>query len=816
MITSLAKSRMKYNKSRTVLTAVAILLATALLTALGTSAIGLLDFNKQQASQNSNIHATFKNITQNQADTLKNHVDIESIKINEIFATVEYGKMNGFLTYSNDVKGHIYQGTGNIIKGRLPENENEICGPKAFFKRMNTECKIGNSLNISFRPGGKGKIQTKKFIISGILSERDISKANISDSRIVYGAVVSEKLTKEFIPEDEHVYNVALRVYGENNLNYDEIVKKINNVASDIDCSKNDVILNKEYLVTMTDPGTDMMKIVGGIGLLITLFSGIAIYSIYYVGVITDVQEIGKLKAIGATNRQIRRLLMREGLFISAISVPAGYVLGYILPFFLLPVILQKATEMTFGTFPVGKIHMFSLPVLIGVILLILATVYISLLKPAKMADKISPSEAIRYQESGKGKKMRKENINVNVFRLSSANLLRNKRRTIITMLTMTLSCVLFMSTAGVLNSMDPTDIANRELDGSDFRISLDYALNDKAYPENNLENLNQRNLFSDKLIKNISNTDGVQKIRKIHEVPVSSDYSSEIFTEGNKITISELTAERAAEYSKDIKRGDIDYDKLSKNNGAVFTSDVFWEEYNMKLGDDIHLTVYDGSRTIPLTIKIMASVDDGHASMFMVPETVYDSLKLENSSTTDLYIDVDDSKYESVKATLKNITDSEKYFELYSKDEEMRIGVMSVSLIKYPMYSILLIIAVIGFMNLINTMITSIITRKRELGMLQAIGLSDKQFTKMLAGEGLVFTAVTFVASLTIGNVLGYLVFLYGKGSGFMSVTSYHYPVAESICLATLLILCQLSITFFIGKRVKKESLIDRIRSGE
>lgn len=816
MITSLAKSRMKYNKSRTILTAVAIILATALLTALGTSAIGLLDFNKQQASQNSNIHATFKNITQNQANILKNHVDTESITINEIFATVEYGKMNGFLTYSNDVKGHIYQGTGNVIKGRLPENENEICGPKAFFKRMNAECKIGSSLNISFRPGGKGKIQTKKFIISGILSERDISKANISDSRIVYGAMVSEKLTKEFIPEDEHVYNVALRVYGENNLNYDEIVKKINNVASDIDCSKNDVIINKEYLVTMTDPGTDMIKIICGIGLLIILFSGIAIYSIYYVGVITDVQEIGKLKAIGATNRQIRKLLIREGLFISAISVPAGYVLGYILPFFLLPLIMQKASEMTFGTFPVEKIHMFSPMVLIGVIVLIFVTVYLSLLKPAKMVNKISPSEAIRYQESNKGKKMRKGNINVNVFKLSSANLLRNKRRTIITMLTMTLSCVLFMSTAGVLNSMDPTDIANRELDGSDFRISLDYALNDKAYPENNLESLNQRNLFSGKLIKNISNTDGVKKIRKIHEVPVSSDYSSELFAEDNKITISELTTEKAAEYSNDIKKGDIDYDKLSKNNGAVFTSDVFWEEYNMKLGDNIHLTVYDGSRTIPLTIKIMASVDDGSASIFMVPEAVYDSLKLENSSTTNLYIDVADSKYDSIKATLKNITDSEKYFDLYSKDEEMRIGVMSVSLIKYPMYSVFLMIAVIGFMNLINTMITSIITRKRELGMLQAIGLSDKQLTKMLAGEGLVFTAVTLVASLTIGNVLGYLVFLYGKSSGFMSVTSYHYPVVESICLAALLILGQLSVTFFIGKRVKKESLIDRIRSGE
>ena len=136
--------------------------------------------------------------------------------------------------------------------------------------------------------------------------------------------------------------------------------------------------------------------------------------------------------------------------------------------------------------------------------------------------------------------------------------------------------------------------------------------------------------------------------------------------------------------------------------------------------------------------------------------------------------------------------------------------------MIKYPMYVILLMIAVIGFMNLINTMITSIITRKQELGMLQAIGLSDRQLTRMLAGEGMVFTAGTLLASMTLGNIFGYLIFLWGKNSHFMSVTEYHYPVWETVALAVLLIVGQMAITFFIGRRMRKESLIDRIRNGE
>ena len=174
----------------------------------------------------------------------------------------------------------------------------------------------------------------------------------------------------------------------------------------------------------------------------------------------------------------------------------------------------------------------------------------------------------------------------------------------------------------------------------------------------------------------------------------------------------------------------------------------------------------------------------------------------------------IDKAVKDAVKEALSDVADSNERFSLYSRDEEMDIGAMSVSMVKYPMYAILLMIAVIGFMNLINTMITSIVTRKKELGMLQAIGLSDRQMTRMLSGEGLVFTAGTLAASLTLGNIFGYLIFLWGRDSGFMSVTEYHYPVWESLLLALVLVAGQLLVTWVIGRRMRRESLIDRIRN--
>ena len=97
------------------------------------------------------------------------------------------------------------------------------------------------------------------------------------------------------IPAADRVYNATIRVTGEGQLDYDAMCQRINDVAKDIGTNENYVDINKEYLMVATDPGTDTIRVVVAVALLIAIFSGIVIYSIYYVGVITDVQEIGKL-----------------------------------------------------------------------------------------------------------------------------------------------------------------------------------------------------------------------------------------------------------------------------------------------------------------------------------------------------------------------------------------------------------------------------------------------------------------------------------------------------------------------------------------
>ena len=56
-----------------------------------------------------------------------------------------------------------------MTEGRYAEETDEICGPKAFFERMGVEARVGNKVEISFRVQGKGQIQTREFVISGLV-----------------------------------------------------------------------------------------------------------------------------------------------------------------------------------------------------------------------------------------------------------------------------------------------------------------------------------------------------------------------------------------------------------------------------------------------------------------------------------------------------------------------------------------------------------------------------------------------------------------------------------------------------------------------
>lgn len=815
-VSSLAKSRITYNKSRSVLTVIAIGLTTVLLMSVVTSAIGLFDVSRQQAVYAGNQHATILHLTAKQVEMLNNHLDVEALDVHTEFASVLYDNMNGSLGIGTTLKEGISYGTGNLTEGHFPQAPDEICGPPAFFERMDTEPVIGNKITIPFRVGGEGLIQTREFTICGLVSQRDLSGLDVSDRRIAYSASVSEALADEYLAPEQRDYSAAVRLFGESTFTEDQMENAIKEVCADIGCDADNIIYNHQYLMTMLSASAEMKAAVAVIGLFILIFSALVIYSIYYISVITDVQEIGKLKALGTSDRQVKRLLISESTRLCAVAIPPGLLIGFGIPAILLPVINNSVTENSPFAYTIEHYHMFSLPALIGVTAAVLVTVRISLRKPLRMAAKISPVEAIRYQETSQRAGSRKGRANINLFRLSLANLTRNKKRTAVTIVTMGLSCVLFMSFAATMNSISTMDYARYSIPVGDFRLYLDGSWNDREYPENNFDVLQQQNLLGDSMLQRIRDVDGVTSIEKGGYVLFSAESSAPVFENHMRNSIAPFSREDVKDLQKNITEGEIDYDKMIAENGVICTSYLDWEEMGLSIGEPIALTICDGSREIPLTVSVSAVIKDSRRGFLTLPQELWDSLNLQFDPTCDLYISVDPSKYGEVKETLQGIAAENEHFTLYSLDEELQIARSTISLIKYPLYAILIMVAVISCTNLINTMLTSIVTRKRELGILQAVGLSDRQLKKMLSLEGLVFTAGTLLISVTLGNLFGGLLFLWAKEIHLMGLSNYHYPIRETVGLAAMLTAGQLLITAVMNRKVHRESLIDRIRSGE
>lgn len=213
---SLAISRLKYNKGRSLLTIVAITLMTTLLMSIGSSALTIIRHQQLEIAENArNYHAAFKGTTTDQIFILENHTDVESLSTRESVASIELPKLNAFLNFDSIRKGSIDQ--IQLADGKMPVEADEIAGPPALFERLGVVPKIGQRFQLPLRIQS-GKVENFDFTITGILEQADISKLNVNETRLVYGAFVSEKFVEQHIAPEDRAYTAYIRIVNEINI----------------------------------------------------------------------------------------------------------------------------------------------------------------------------------------------------------------------------------------------------------------------------------------------------------------------------------------------------------------------------------------------------------------------------------------------------------------------------------------------------------------------------------------------------------------------------------------------------------------------
>lgn len=803
--TKLATSNLGTNKSRTVLISISIMLTTMLLTVIALSGYGFAKEQKVNAAKRYGEHfGGYVRVSNEIYEKMKIHGEFLDVGKMTNFASVSLEDADGILSYMDETAqklGHV-----STSEGVLPVKENEIAGQKGFFESAGFKNpRIGDRVSLSYRIGDT-YVTTGEFVISGFMAE---SEAN--DLKKLYGAYVSEAFFENAVLEEDRSYNVVFKVKGAEELNEDQMAEKIENLAEELGLDKTQVVINTAYLMWLLDPGIETIGICSVIAILVVLFSALVIYNIFYVGIIQKVQEYGKLRALGTTKKQIKNILLKEGMILAGIGVAAGLLLGTLVSnlfFQWLMGEMYKDLSMT----DMETVSVFNLPLMLLAAAISFITVYLSLKKPMRVAAGISPVEAMCYQEdSVKGKGTRNGYSSINVMRLTMSNLSRNKKRTLTTIFTMGLSCVMFVVIANVAGNMDAAYDARKQVEKGDFYIALDCAVNDTAYPENNLNHVQQQKLMSDEWLDEIRNIDGVTKVETRKAVRALrknvNGEEDELYT-----WVPALSKE---DYQKlETERGTIDYDSVNKNNEIVFASDYWMDTYGYKIGDKVKLTFYDGDKEIPMTFTLTGSTEAN--SMFVLTEEQLEAMNLTEDMTVDVWVSCEKDKLASVQSALEQMTGESEYYALITYQDAYKLSNMGVVMTKGALYALLGIIGVIGFMNMANTLITSIITRRRELGILQAIGMTKKQLSHMLQMEGLVFTVGTLLVSLSLGNLLGYLAWMKCKAEHIFGISTYNVPMAELLAMTGILFVLQMVLSGYMSGYLQKEALIERIRHQE
>lgn len=791
-LTNLVKGNLKSSKAKSVLICITIMLTTTLLTSVGIICNNWLKTNKAATIEYSgSFEGIYKRVNKDKLDIIKNNASIDQYGIYKAIGTSQYEDSNLGLIYADNTIKNM----ANIKfeDGNMPEKENEIAIESGYLNLLNNGAKIGDKIKLSYESLSTGEIKEKEFILSGILQTSDISKAQKS-----YSAIISKSYFVSEEVDENTKYNVYINIVKPKKLTADEVKESILSIAKNMGIEEYDVRINTDY-INASNP--DPQVIAGGIivALIIILSSMLVIYSIFYVSVINKVHEYGKLRAVGATKRQIRKIILREGFILSCISIPLGIAIGYLIG----QVVILKALKM--DRYGVGGMNIF---IAIGVAVITVISVLLSLLKPMKMACNISPVEAMRYDGNDSKQKKRKGYEEINLKKITFANLSRNKKRTVITLLSLSLSGILFIVASTIMNCMNPENMAKDHSLG-DITVYLDnYDWNEDG--SNNLYDIQANNPLGKEMCERLENIPGVKKINMEKSAWASIDIGA---GEKNLEDIQGFDKEFYDELSEHLVEGEINKEALESGEGLVYTHPSYAKEFGIKVGSTQVITIYDGKDSYKKEFTVLALVDIGGASI-RIPESVMDSL-IKTDTTIRVGLEVKKDILKSVEEEIKNITDNDEYLSYGTLEDSIETYKKSMAITSVLIYSLVIIIGVIGLMNLINTMITSIITRKRELGILQAIGLSDKQLVKMLQIEGLFYTVGTLLITLTLGNILGYIAVIIFRNTG-ASYAIYDYPLTQTIIMIVAITLVQILITYMVTNNFKKDSLVDRIRYSE
>ena len=671
------------------------------------------------------------------------------------------------------------------ITGTYPQAANELCVERSFFRYFGLPEEIGQTIVLDLDNG------ETSYTVTGILETENISR--------IFTVWISESAV-----EPESPYELRFRFAGNQGMEPAQLRADIEQFFSEMGIPEDRTFYSSNYF-GMVDLYLGNGMEVYAAAVLIAVVCAIVIYNIFYISVMGKLREYGRLKVLGTTPKQLKRVVKRERRFLTAIAIPLGLICAAAIALIAVP-----------GYWSWGD----NIRSAVVVSLLTYGTVLIATRKPMAMVGKVSAIEAIRttaYSQQ-QGRAVSKQlHRRLTMPRLALMNFSRNRKKAFVTALSLSLTGILLLCVSAYANSVDVKEMAQ-----SQFGDRSQYLLQYEDFVGREFVEMQKENPLGRDLREELATLPGVDHVTAYSltcvEIPAISAIPGN--REHEPFVVRGISQEDMAEmYAGDaVLDGAADYRQLLDGDGILVCpagsslKEIYRTSY--QVGDTVTVSCYNGQEKTYTVMGIVQDVQIGNSThFFILPEEKLSVLYPEISDFTgyvNLHTEQDSDQLR--RAVFSTVSDQRVAVSgLADLSAELERGLQK-ELARD--YGILVFIFVFSLINLANTLITNLLTRQQEFGVFQSVGMSDRQLSNMLSYECLYYVGITLLVTLTLGTVCSLAVCRVFDQIGMFGTLTYHFPVLQVLLFGTALLLVQGVFSVCAVRYTRRLSLVERIKA--
>lgn len=829
VVKRLAKNNLKSNRRRSLSMVLAIMLSSFLLFSVFTVGATYLKMQRQQNIRlnGAEFDAIMYGISEEQKEILEENPTVEHygvVMVSGVVAETEADKTPGVgLLYADDTYWKKMMAPARkFVKGHYPVEENEVMVTEDALKKCGfSDKKIGDEITFVYEINEKREAKT--FRISGIWDG--------------YGDTDNFYMSKAFCDKQklDAVY------YGRCHISFCKKWMSDEAQQAFIDSMK---LKKSQRLFYVYEYGnaTEIFLGLSGIALVTVLSAYLLIYNIMYLSVAGNIRYYGLLQTIGMTGRQIRQLMQKQLLWIGGIGMLAGILIGAGTSFFLIPVVVKtfvSAKEM-------GAVQVTFHPIVVLLtVLLTGCTVWYAGRKPTKIAVGSSPVEALEYRVVSSVRKRHKTRKGSLIVRMALEQLTRNKKKTMVTMLSLAASLSVFLCLITLLHTQSAREYSYNYM-GLDMVLKNDtinnMVLNRAAEGEEQIQGVHP--ILNEELLNEIRQTDGVEEVlptitvptivpwekevtdvwmREFYETWMNIPYEDDIeeyqqHPENFGSSLVGITEEDFRALNAEMEQPVDEEAFLSGKTCILYRHGLFGLDEKELRGKQISCEEYvhpENTRTFE--IAGMTDVGD-YVSLLGFPPTMIvidDAVKAFTEKPIVFRVGIryaEEYHKETEDAILSNIEESPNKtdFSWDSKIEQAENVKAAQGHMMEIGFGIVLILGIIEVMNYINTSVGNMQSRQKEISIMESVGMTERQVKKMLVWEGIFYTGGVLFLTLTVGIGITYAIY---QTMNYMGA-KFWFPALPFLGATLILFVVCIVVPVWTYQKIEKSgSLVERIR---